>query len=417
MRYLISRIAIAALMLVVLISGAWSADRRLTLLTWNAPQNEPMFRAWIEGFRSKHPDVVIDWLDKTGADWATFFQTQLVAGTPPDIINVQGTLWAEYASNDLLVDLTPLMDKEPEVRARYHESVMKYWTLDKRVYGVPYYINKSLLYYNKLLFEKAGLERPPRDFKELLEYADKLAKLGDATTGLLTLSFDWLYWPLFAANGIDLLNKDMTSPAFNTPKMVEVVKQLEAATRSGAINKISWTGRWREPNSAFASGTVGMYIAHGGAYYNFRQMGKWMNPDTVGAIEFPGGWGVLNSHGLMITKASKHPDLAWEFVKQVTDAKWALETGKRITRTTGNKEADAKLLEHLSKTDSIGFDIMAAQSASLDKLSAMWNSPLDAKIKEAFWPELQNALLGQTPAEAAISEAERKVARVLRRGR
>jgi ABC-type glycerol-3-phosphate transport system substrate-binding protein len=414
---LISRLAGAVFLAAAMTQTVWPAEKKLTLLTWNAPQNKPMFQAWIDAFESKHPGVKIEWLDKTGGDWATFFQTQLVAGTPPDIVNIQSTLWAEYAANDLLVDLTPLLEKEPAVRDRYDSSMMRYWTLNKRVYGIPYYINKTLLYYNKPLFAKAGLQGPPRSYAELLDYATKISKLSEATTGLLTLNFDWLYWPLFAANGIDMFTEDMSKPAFNTPKMIEVVNQLAEATRSGAINKISWTGRWREPNSAFASGNVGMYIAHGGAYYNFRQMGDWIKPDTVGAVEFPGGWGVLNSHGFMITKASKHPDLAWEFVKQITDANWALGTGMRITRTTGNKAADAELLKHLTTADKVGFDILTAQGSSLDKLAAMWNSPLDAKIKEAFWPELQSALLGQKSAEEAIAEAERKVARVLRRGR
>ena len=36
-----------------------------------------------------------------------FYQTQLVAGTPPDVINTQGALWVEYAANGALLDLTP----------------------------------------------------------------------------------------------------------------------------------------------------------------------------------------------------------------------------------------------------------------------------------------------------------------------
>ena len=51
---------------------------------------------------------------------------------------------------------------------------------------------------------------------------------------------------------LDMLmqHADMSEAAFNTPKMVETVTRLAEATRSGAINKISWTGRWVEPNNA-----------------------------------------------------------------------------------------------------------------------------------------------------------------------
>jgi ABC-type glycerol-3-phosphate transport system substrate-binding protein len=49
-------------------------------------------------------------------------------------------------------------------------------------------------------------------------------------------------------------------------------------------------------------------------------------------------------------------------------------------------------------------------------LTAAWKTPLDAKIKEAFWPDFQSALLGEEDPQKAINNAERKVNRVLQRG-
>lgn len=412
-----TRLIIAILMIMVLASGSAWADKTLTLLTWNAPQNEPMFRSWMDEFKKAHPDVSFNWLDKKGSEWAAFYQTQLVGKTPPDIIDIQGSLWAAYAAKNYLLDLTPFLEKEPDVRDRFSSKILSYWKMDDRIYGLPYYVNKSLLYYNKTLFENAGLQRPPQNFDELIDYAYKISALSDETTGFLTLNFDWLYWALFAMNGIEFFTPDMSRAAFNTPKTAEVITRLAKATSDGAINKIAWTGRWREPNSAFASGNVGMYQAHGGAYYNFRRMGDWINKNTVGASDFPGGWGVLNSHGFLISSATKHPDLAWEFVKLITNSKWALGTAKRIVRTTGNKEADAALLKILAQEDPVGLDIMTAQGSHLDNLTATWKTPLDAKIKQAFWPDLQSALLGQKDPQEALNDAERKVNRILKRGR
>jgi ABC-type glycerol-3-phosphate transport system substrate-binding protein len=385
------RLILAVLMTIVLASGSAWADKTLTLLTWNAPQNEPMFRSWMDEFKEAHPDVSFNWLDKKGSEWAAFYQTQLVGKTPPDIVNIQSTLWAEYAAKKYLLDLTPLLEKEPNVRDRFNAKILSYWKMDGRVYGLPYAVNKSLLYYNKKLFKKAGLSRPPQNFDELIDYAYKIGGLSDETTGFLTLNFDWLYWPLFAMNGIEFFTPDMGRAAFNTAKTAEVVKRLAKATSDGAINKIAWTGRWREPNSAFASGNVG--------------------------ANFPGGWGVFNSSGFLISRATTHPELAWEFVKQITNNKWALGTAKRIVRTTGNKDADASLLKILAKEDPVGLDVMTAQVSHLDKLTATWKTPLDAKIKQAFWPDLQSALLGQKDPQEALDDAERKVNRVLKRGR
>ncbi len=413
----VARIAALAAVGLVIASGAALADKTLTLLTWNAPQNEPMFRAWIAEFEAAHPGVKFEWLDKKGSQWAAFYQTQLVAGTPPDIVDVQGTLWAQYAAKKTILDLTPYLKKEPGVLARYNPAMLDYWTMDGKVYGLPYYVNKTLLYYNKLLFAKAGLTAPPKTFDEFIDHAYKLAATSKEATGFLGLNFDWMFWTMFQINGVDMFAPDMKKVAFNTPRMLAALQRLAKATKDGAINKIAWTGRWREPNGAFASGTVGMYQAHGGAYYNFRRMGDWINKDTVGAAEFPEGWGVLNSHGFLVSSMTKYPDLAWEFVKQITNAKWAKGTSKRIIRTTGNMEADEELLAYLKANDPTGFDIMTIQGSSLDKLTATWKTPLDAKLKEAIWPELQSALLGQKGPQEALDAAEKKANRVLHRAR
>lgn len=53
--------------------------------------------------------------------------------------------------------------------------------------------------------------------------------------------------------------------------------------------------------------------------------------------------------------------------------------------------------------------------ANMDKATGNWVTPLDAKIKDAFWPEIQAALLGQKSPKDALEQADRKVSRLLRR--
>ena len=88
---------------------------------------------------------------------------------------------------------------------------------------VPYYVSKTLLFWNKTRFKEAGLDKPPASFDEILAAADKIK--GGEKTGLLTLNFDWLYWPLMQMNGVDLLSPDLKKATFNTPKAAEVVDQ------------------------------------------------------------------------------------------------------------------------------------------------------------------------------------------------
>ena len=169
---------------------------------------------------------------------------------------------------------------------------------------------------------------------------------GDAT-GFLTLNFDWLYWPLYAMNGVDLLSKDLTKPTFNTPKAIEVTERLAKVTEAGAINKISWRGRWVEPNGAFAAGNVGMLHAHSPAYFFVKGQGKWVTPETLGVAHAPGALPRPTHMASAFPRPRKNPDLAWDFLKFVTN-EGAQELGVNRKLVTGNIAVDTKNLADAS---------------------------------------------------------------------
>ena len=168
-----------------------------------------------------------------------------------------------------------------------------------------------------------------------------------------------------------------------------------------------------EPNDAFASGTVGLYQAHAPAFFYVRGSGKWINADTLGVASMPGGFATPNSHGFGISKSSKYPDLAWDLIKVATSEKWAYTFGVTLKNMTGVSKVDAKLLEHFQKEDPLAAAVLRTQVEHLDKLTGNWRQAKDAQIKEAFYPEIQAAVLGRKSAAAALTEAERKVNRLL----
>jgi ABC-type glycerol-3-phosphate transport system substrate-binding protein len=191
--------------------------------------------------------------------------------------------------------------------------------------------------------------------------------------------------------------------------------RLAKATETGAINKVSWTGRWVENNGAFAAGNVGMHHAHSPAFFFIRGQGKWVGPDTLGAAHFPGGWSTPNSHGLGISKGSKNPELAYEFLKMITNDQWTKRFATERKVLTGNTKTDVAALQDMKSTDPLAEQVLRTQLEMTDRQVGKWPIAVDSQIKEAFYPELQSALLGRTSAKEALAEAERKVNRVLRR--
>jgi putative chitobiose transport system substrate-binding protein len=391
-----------------------AATQAITILTWNIPDAAEVVNGWIAAFKAGHPGTEVQWLDKKGPDVPAFYQTQLAAGTPPDIIDIQGGLSVEYAAEGALLDLTPYLAKQPDVKARFNQDYLANWVYDGRNYMLPFYISKTLLFYNKQRFAAAGLIAPPDSFDTLMAQAKKMG--GGTNSGFLTLNFDWLYWPLYKVDGIDPFSPDLKHTAFDTEAMVSLTGRLAEATKSGAIDPISWTGRWVEPLGAFASGRIGMLNAHSPAYYFIKGQGKWVNESTLGVAQFPGDWSVPNSHGLGISKGSKNPELAWEFVSFITDHVQAMKFAADRRVLTGNTGVDAALVAMLEKQDPLGAAVLKTQVEHTDRMTGNWPLALYSRVTDTFWSELQGALLGRRNAKDAVAAANRKVTRILSEG-
>ena len=139
------------------------AQKKISVLTWNIPVYKEKIDGWIADFKQIHPDFQVEWLDKKGTEWATFYQTQLVGGTAPDVIDVQGVPVARVRGQRRPggPDAVPRPGTagprllQPEVHG--HSGVYQ-----GKQYMVPFYVCKTLLFYNKTLFKEAGLTRPAR---------------------------------------------------------------------------------------------------------------------------------------------------------------------------------------------------------------------------------------------------------------
>ncbi len=406
----------AALLALVVGYGGNAGAEEITVLTWNhASLAETYYNPAIAEFEAAHPGVKVKWLDRKGTEFNAFLQTQMVANATPDVVEFQGMLWLEYQDKGLIENMAPYLAKEPDVAARFDPKINDYWGIADGQWALPAQWGTTLLHYSIPAFKAAGISGPPKTWDEFMDYVARTTDPSKQQVGFISLNFDWAFWPMLATNGIELLNEDMTKAAFNTPKMKEVVTALADATAKGQISKTSWTGRWVEPNGEFADGRDAMYLAFYSSYSFFKSASKWVSPETLGTAQWPGGWTVPSPQAWSIMKDSKHPDLAWEFVKLMTSKKWAAKYGQIYALLSGNKEADAENVEYFKKNDPSAAEVLEANLGALDKITGAWKTPKNAEILSVFWPEIQSALLGQKSVEDALNAAERQVNRVLER--
>jgi hypothetical protein len=69
----------------------------------------------------------------------------------------------------------------------------------------------------------------------------------------------------------------------------------------------------------------------------------------------------------------------------------------------------------LQAEDPLGAAVQQTQLDHTDKFTGNWPLPFDAQLKDAFYPEIQNAVLGRKTASVALADAERAVNRLLQR--
>ena len=124
-KLLVLALACFALLLFMTANQGMAEEKKLTVLTWNIPYFEEGFNEWVTAFNKIHPDITIERLDKKGSEWSTFYQTQVVAGTAPDIIDVQGGLWLEYASKGGLLDITDYLKRDQDYTERIYPEILE----------------------------------------------------------------------------------------------------------------------------------------------------------------------------------------------------------------------------------------------------------------------------------------------------
>jgi ABC-type glycerol-3-phosphate transport system substrate-binding protein len=95
--------------------------------------------------------------------------------------------------------------------------------------------------------------------------------------------------------------------------------------------------------------------------------------------------------------------------------RWASELARNRSLLTANIAADRAELEIIRKADPLGAAVLDTQLEHTDRFTGNWPLPFDAQIKDAFYPEIQSAVLGRKDAKTALADAERAVNRVLRR--
>lgn len=136
----------------------------------------------IEEFKQKHPEAKI--VDDSQGDESAFnniLSTDIASGTMANIFRIQGVAnLSEYIDNGLIMNMQPYLEEDKEWGSGFTEGALSYYQVPGKdgIYGIPMESGLIGVYYNKDLFQKAGIQEFPEKWSDFKEAIKKLKASG-----------------------------------------------------------------------------------------------------------------------------------------------------------------------------------------------------------------------------------------------
>ncbi len=253
---------ILALAVALSLTGAAFAEEPVTITyaTFSASgAQEETLKKMVEVFEEKNPDIKVD-VQLTGYDdYFTKLATTVGGGNAPDVFEMNMENFLAYMLRGACADLTGLVDP-----ASYSEGTLSAVSSDGKLYAVPMSFSTCVLFYNKALFDQAGIDYPDDTWTwtEAQAAAEKIRALGDDIWGYYQpISYNEFYKSV-KGNGGSLLNKDYTAFTVNTPENVAVLEAMLARVRGEDrvmpnAEDMAGRGDW----DLFSEGKLGMLVS------------------------------------------------------------------------------------------------------------------------------------------------------------
>lgn len=377
--------------------------------------------AWnqrIDAFNTLYPNVAVKRFEEVGRtfyDLLPQVETMVAGGNAPDTMRVGGYSAAMFASRDALLPLDDFIANDPDVDwDDFYPAAQDAFKLDGKIYALPENGESYGINYNATAFAEKGLADPRELWDKgewtqeaFLESAKALTE-GEGPTrkfGALFETWNSENWIFF--NGGKVLEDDLVTVSLDQPAAyggLQFAADL-VNVHHVAPNPAEIAGR--PPTELFQNGVCAMYMLGGWYIANFANDITGFEYRTAGPPIGPGGkTSKLEISGYAITKSSKDPQAAWEFIKFVTGP-----MGQEIWSPVGTPTRRSNLATFLQNNANAEL-----YRPFVDVLDGAQHTPFFAKSAEIaqILTEGQDAIfLGQDTAESATAAMAEEMRAVL----
>ncbi|NEE02492.1 ABC transporter substrate-binding protein [Phytoactinopolyspora halotolerans] len=384
-------------------SDSDSAEGTTTIRYMNFSANdghEEDLDAIVEAFEEANEGIEVEVETVPYDDYFTKLQTAVAGGTVADTFELNYENFVTYAENGSLAALDEINGDA------YQDSLLEAFNRDGTQYGVPTSFSNVVLFYNKTLFDEAGVDLPTGEWTWADEKAAAEA-LTDADAGVWgdyqPISFHEFYKTL-AQSGGEFLNEDGTAAAFNSEAGVEAATWLVEKSGTTMPTEADGAGTPDFDSNLFAEGKLAMW--HTGIWMFGGLADTSFEWDIVVEPGNTQNASAMFANGAVVSADSEHPEAAQQWIDFLaasdTTADIRLETSWELPPVAD----ESKLTGYLEVTPPEN------RQAVLDSLDAVVLPPVierQQEMQDAVSEELGNAAAGRKSVEDALADAEQRV--------
>lgn len=388
----------------------------LRIATWTTIT--PWWEKTVSEFEKEYPEIKIELVETPAPEHGIKVATMMAGRDNVDVVYVKSlTDYISYVKNGYLMDISDQMNnisaKEKEVLKSSIDALTIPF-MDNKIYSAPFRSDVSVLYYNKDIFDKAGIPYPTDDVT--WDYFMDTAKKIKNTTGIYgayihTWAAQVTQWDIGQNKG-DVISGDYQylKPAYERILKMQNIDKSILAYNTAKAGNIHYRGE-------FNTGKAAMILM--GTYHigflleeeESRRINWGIAPLPYDPKDEKPGRSIQNPTGIAINAHAANPNLAWKYLKFMMDKR-----GADIISKTGTYTAyvDKDIMNNILSLP--GFPNNDSAKKALNPSETKTDSPPHPYLGDII-KAIDNShsliMSGNVTVDEGITELESRVAEIL----
>ncbi len=393
-------------------NAAAQGDVTIKYMTFSAAPN---YIAELEGtisaFEAANPGIKVDYETASWDAYFTKLQTMVASNTAPDSFELNYENFVTYASRGALADLGPLMAADGGFDTSiYNQRALDVFREDGKQYGLVESFSNVVFFYNKDLFDAAGVGYPQADWtwKDELAAAQALTDPAKGIWGTFSPIQFWEFYKTVAQNGGSILNADKTKVTIDSPANIEALQWMIDKVNKYHVTPSDAQLSGQSPEDLFKAGKIAML-----------RTGIWM----LGSFQdAPFNWDIalepgntqkahhFFANGAVVSSGSQNQEAAYKWIKFLTSSPEAVTLRVQAGWELPAVSDEAYLKAYLDKPIPASREVIfqALDTAVVPPVIGNWNQLTDAVGKE-----LDAAKIGTKTAAQALKDARKALESLL----